>query len=67
MCEGTPIIVHLKEMKMLADKLALIGSPVSEEDQVVTLLGCLPASFATIVTALEARCDDITMDYFKNC
>ena len=54
MCEGTPINVYLKEMKILADKLALIGSPVSEEDQVVTLLGSLPTSFTTIITALEA-------------
>ena len=57
MSEGTPINVHLKEMKMLADKLASIGAPVSEEDQVVTLLGSLPAPFATVVTALEARSD----------
>ena len=62
MSEGTPINVHLKEMKMLADKLASIGAPVSEEDQVVTLLGSLPAPFATVVTALEARSDGLTMD-----
>ena len=61
MCEGTPINVHLKEMKMLADKLALIGSLVSEEDQVVTLLGSLPTSFATIVTALEERGDGLSI------
>ena len=65
MCEGTPINAHLKEMKMLADKLASIGAPVSEEDQVVTLLGSLPASFATTVTALEARSDGMTMDYVQ--
>ena len=65
MSEGTSINAHLKEMKMLADKLALIGAPVSEEDQVVTLLGSLPASFATVVTALEARGDGTTMDYVQ--
>ena len=53
MSEGTPINDHLKEMKLLADRLASIGAPVSEEDQVVTLLGSLPASFSTVVTALE--------------
>ena len=52
-------------MKILADKLALIGSPVSEEDQVVTLLGSLPTSFTTIITALEARGDGMTMDYVQ--
>ena len=50
---------------MLADKLALIGSPVCEKDQVVTLLGSLPTSFVTIVTALEARTDGMTMDYVQ--
>ena len=42
------------EMKEVTDKLAAIGSPISEEDQVVTLLGSLPHSYATLVTALEA-------------
>ena len=50
---------------MLADKLASIGAPVSEEDKVVTLLGSLPASFVTVVTALEARSDGLTMDYVQ--
>ena len=57
--------VHLKEMKMFPDKLALICSPVSEEDQVVTLPGSLLTSFATIVTALEVRGDGMTMDYVQ--
>ena len=50
---------HLKHMKELADKLAAIGTPISEEDQVVTLLGSLPPNYATLVTALEARVDDV--------
>ena len=58
-CEGTPINAHLKEMKVLADKLASIGAPVSDEDQVVTLLGSLPSSFAIVVTALESRSDGL--------
>ena len=65
MCEGTPINEHLKEMKLLADKLASIDAPISQEDQVVTLLGSLPASYASVVTALEARGDDMTMDYVQ--
>ena len=35
------------------------GAPISEEDQVVTLLGSLPRSYATLVTAFEARVDNI--------
>ena len=57
--------MHLKEMKELADKLSSIGAPISEEDQVVTLLGSLPSSFSTVVTALETRIDDLTMDFVQ--
>ena len=58
MKEGTSVEKHLKQMKVLTDRLAAIGAPISEEDQVVTLLGSLPPSYATLVTALESRVDD---------
>ena len=48
-------------MKELTDKLAAIGAPISE-DQVVTLLGSLPSDYSTLVTALEARADDLTLE-----
>ena len=38
MSECNSIDMHLKEMKELTDKLSSIGAPISEEDQVVTLL-----------------------------
>ena len=53
---------HLKEMKEITDKLASVGAPISEEDQVVTLLGSL---YSTLVTALEARGGDIRLDYVQ--
>ena len=56
---------HLKEMKELTDKLASIGAAISEEDQVVTLLGSLPPTYSTIVTALEARVDDVSLDFIQ--
>ena len=62
---GTSIESHLKHMKELTDKLAVIGSPISEEDQVVTLLGSLPQSYSTLVTALEARGDEIKLDFVQ--
>ena len=52
-------------MKELTDKLSSIGAPNSNEDQVVTLLGSLPSSFSTVVTALEARVDGLTMDFVQ--
>ena len=58
MKEGATIESHLKEMKELSDQLSAIDAPITEEDQVVTLLGSLPKSFSTLVTALEARVDE---------
>ena len=65
MKEGTSMEQHLKHMKDITDRLAAIGAPISEEDQVVTLLGSLPRSYATLVTAFEARVDNIKMDYVQ--
>ena len=65
MKEGTSVEQHLKHMKDITDKLAAIGAPISEEDQVVTLLGSLPRSFATLVTAIEARMDGVSLDYVQ--
>ena len=57
--------VHLKHMKEITDKLATIGAPISEEDQVVMLLGSLPRSYSTLVTALEARVDDVKLSFVQ--
>ena len=65
MKEGTSVEQHLKHMKDITDKLAAIGAPISEEDQVVTLLGSLLRSFATLVTAIEARMDGVSLDYVQ--
>jgi len=51
-------------MKELADRLAAINAPISEEDQIVTLLRSLPSSYSILVTALEAR-DAITLSYVQ--
>ena len=63
MKEGTSIEKHLKRMKELTDRLAAIGAPIAEEDQVVTLLGSL--RYSTLVTALEARVDGISLNYVQ--
>ena len=55
MKEGSSITTHLKRMKELTDQLAAVGAPISEEDQVMTLLGSLPEKYSGLVTALEAR------------
>ena len=65
MKEGTLMETHLKHMKEITDRLASIGAPISEEDQVVTLLGSLPPSYSTIVTALEARVDNVNLPFVQ--
>lgn len=65
MKEGTLVEQHLKEMKELTDRLAAIGAPVKEEDQVVTLLGSLPPSYSTLVTTLEAKAGELTLSHVQ--
>jgi hypothetical protein len=65
MKEGTSVEAHLKSMKELTDKLAAIGAPISEEDQVVTLLGSVPHSYSTLVTGLEAHVDNVSLSYVQ--
>ena len=65
MKEGTSVEAHLKQMKETTDRLVAIGAPISEEDQVVTLLGSVPPSYSTLVTALESRIDDVKQSYVQ--
>ena len=41
----------------MAEKLAVMQSPISKEDQVMTLLGSVPSSCDLLVAALGARVD----------
>jgi len=59
MKEGSSVEQHIKTIKELADRLAAINAPISE---IVMLLGSLPSSYSTLVTALEAR-DAVTLSY----
>ena len=65
MREGESVVNHIKRMKELSDKLASIGSAISEEDQMVTLLGSLPASYSSLVTALEARVENVDLKFVQ--
>ena len=52
--EGESAEQHVRVMKELTDRLAVMGSPVSEEDQAMVLLLSLPPSFGSLVSALAA-------------
>uniref|UniRef100_A0A1X7U1E6 CCHC-type domain-containing protein n=1 Tax=Amphimedon queenslandica TaxID=400682 RepID=A0A1X7U1E6_AMPQE len=62
MKEGTSMEEHIKRMKELTDRLAALNAPITEEDQVVTLLESLPSSYSNLVTALEDK-NVITLSY----
>ena len=65
MKETSTVESHIKYMKGLTSQLAAIDAPISEEDQVVTLLGSMPDSYSTLITALEARVDDISLEFVQ--
>ena len=65
MKEGQLVQDHLRHMKKISDELAALGSAVAEEEQVVALLISLPPSYTTLVTALEAKGDDLNLKFVQ--
>eukprot|EP00795_Rhopilema_esculentum_P005475 gene5475-biopygen462 len=65
MLEGQSVQDHLKRMKEIADKHHALGSTVAEEEQVVALLISLPPSYTTLVTALEAKGDELSLAFVQ--
>lgn len=53
---------HIKEMVELFNKLAVVGAPIDNEDQVVYLLASLPEFYDTLVTALKANKKVLSME-----
>ena len=52
----------MKATTELFNELSVIGAPMEEEDEVVTLLASLPNSFNMLVTALEANAEVPSME-----
>ena len=62
---GTAIQQCLKHMKDITDILAAIKAAFSEETQ-VPLLGSLPDNYTNnLVTALETRRDNLSLEFVK--
>ena len=56
MREGASVQEHIKEMRvMMYGSWRSCSHPISEDDQVMTLLGSLPSSFDSLVATLGAR------------
>jgi hypothetical protein len=61
--EGDSMIAHINKVKTLAQQLEAIGEKLREEDIVTTLLYSLPETFESLIVALEARADDLTLEF----
>lgn len=57
------MIDHINQMKSLADQLEAIDAPVQEDDLVTTLLCSLPEQYKNLITALESRAGDLSMEF----
>ena len=56
---------HLKGMKEITDQLAALDSAVAEDEQVIALLISLPPSYDSLVTALTAKGEDLTLSFVQ--
>ncbi|RVW44402.1 Retrovirus-related Pol polyprotein from transposon RE1 [Vitis vinifera] len=56
------MIDYIMKVKGAADNLAAIGEPVSEQDQVMNLLGGLGSDYNAVVTAINIRDDKISLE-----
>ena len=52
----------IMKVKGAADNLATIGEPVSEQDQVMNLLGGIGSDYNAVVTAINIRDDKISIE-----
>ena len=56
------MIDYIMKVKGAADSLAAIGEPVSEQDQIMNLLGGLGSDYNAVVTAITIREDKISLE-----
>ncbi|KAG6763454.1 hypothetical protein POTOM_030871 [Populus tomentosa] len=61
-----PMIDYIMKVKGVADSLAAIGEPVSEQDQIMNLLGGLSSDYNAVVTAINIRDDKISVEAIHN-
>ncbi|KAL5556152.1 hypothetical protein UlMin_038388 [Ulmus minor] len=68
------MIDYIMKIKRAADSLVAIGEPISDQDEIMNLLGGLGADYNVVVTALNTRDDIISLEAvhsmllsFENC
>ncbi|KAL5569233.1 hypothetical protein UlMin_025808 [Ulmus minor] len=57
---------YTMKLKSFSDSLAAIGEPVSEQDQIMNLLGGLGADYNVVVISINVRDDKISIDTVHN-
>ena len=60
MSEGMSAKKYMREMKDTVDRLIAMNSPISKEDQVMTLLASLPNSYGPLVITLGAQVTNLS-------
>jgi len=60
---GESMQQHIVKVTTMAEKLAAIGAPVSDEDTVMSLLCSLPTDFDNLIVSLESRTENLTLDF----
>jgi hypothetical protein len=62
MLPQTTMQQHINRVHELADRLASIGLPVSDEDILLVLLTSVPSTYDNVVVALETKSTALTID-----
>nr|XP_051230090.1 uncharacterized protein LOC127348014 [Lolium perenne] len=60
--KGTSAAEYFRQMKALADTLAAISQPLSEDDIIAYILVGLSPDYDSLVTTLTVRSDNLTLD-----
>ena len=59
---GSSMMEYLLKVKSIADNLAAIGEPVSEQDQILYLLGGLGAEYISFVIYVTSRPESLSLE-----
>ena len=63
MAEGTEILAHVTKMKEMVHEMSLLGVRTEDIDFILVLLGSLPSSWDTVVTAMEMYSEKLTVNF----
>ena len=65
MSNGVDVQSHINSLRDIQRQLAGIQCKISEREFVMTLLGSLPDSWQSLITALESRAGDLTLSFVQ--